>query len=93
MAAPVYVVTFTKDYPPYSARESAAFTATIAAELFARQLGTLTSGDQIILATQIAAAQAVYPVPNQRMRTEVTPDGLVVLKPAVDGQPILYGTN
>jgi hypothetical protein len=66
MAAPVYVVTFTKDYPPYSALESAAFVADKAAELFARQLGTLSSGDQITLASQIAAAQMAHPVPNQK---------------------------
>jgi hypothetical protein len=77
MADPVYIFNFTHSYPPYVVGESAAFPAKKAAELFAAQLGTLSSDDQVTLAVEIAEAQAAKPLQPVTVTTIVNPDGTI----------------
>jgi hypothetical protein len=93
MSIPVYSVTFLRDHPPYNAKESAAFPAKQASAFHASGVGKLSDGDAATLAADISAYLMDHPLPNQRMRTEITPDGVVTLRPAIDGQPILYGKD
>jgi hypothetical protein len=93
MPVTVYVITFLKSHPPYNANEAAAFPRAQAAAFHASQVGKLSDADAATLATDISAYLMDHPIKNQRMRTEVTPDGNVVLRPAIEGEPILYGKD